>query len=365
MKRILLLFSIIFFSFTSYGQPGGGGGFIINTVVSSTNKILSFNCSGDTCLKVLVYKLNLVDSGIVFTNSDKDILTPSINVYRGLFLENEHGTNNDQRVIFILRSDTMILDLINIPRPNPAGVVGGIDTLVFEKGYFVYAPKYFTTNHNVKRQIAINLSINNNFIKVPSFFYKGDPGVLIYNFSGSKSGRDDIINFDSLQCRVFITSNIRGVQIKESKINPSYLDFKDVNNLGFFVDQELCVNKFNYKSASKCFIEFSYNHPGLLWDNPMSANLLVVYNKDTMLLDLGQIFGGYNSVIIIDTLKFEKGIYSFNNSNFSSVEIYKSENLNEIIRVLNSKKNFLKQTPYDNNPSSRTIEARFLLNYDR
>ena len=192
MKKNWLILIITILTFHSFGQPGGGGGFFISNIINSNNKLLHFNSNCDTCLKIVVYKINLVDSGILFTNSNEDLLTFSFLTINGLRLKNETGIHDNQRVILILKSDTMIFDIFGIPPPNGAGFVGGFDSLVFKKGYFIYTPKEIVSENNRKRIIKMNFNLYNNVLKVPPLFYKEDGGVLINKLKNTKN---ENINF--------------------------------------------------------------------------------------------------------------------------------------------------------------------------
>ncbi len=130
---IVILLSICVI--TALAQPGGGGGLNINSFYNSSFEKIKVS---DSSFKVRLFAL--IDTSINSKITHEVLpanyqhLSHSYDIYQ---TNNEINMSN-QRMLIAYRMDTMIIDFLGIMEENGAGVVGNIDSVVFQRGYFRY-----------------------------------------------------------------------------------------------------------------------------------------------------------------------------------------------------------------------------------
>jgi tetratricopeptide (TPR) repeat protein len=144
MKKVLILFMLLL-SCSVVAQPGGGGGLQIQGLYSQN--LEPINLLTDSSLKIrtfllfdnkiyqetFIYQTFLNKKGEAYINS-RTLgfgLPPATALLDGRI-------ELDQRMYVTYKTDTMIVDFINIEGENGAGYFDHMDSLVIQKGYFKF-----------------------------------------------------------------------------------------------------------------------------------------------------------------------------------------------------------------------------------
>ncbi|NII28546.1 hypothetical protein HB364_25915 [Pseudoflavitalea sp. X16] len=142
------LFLLLLFTGQLYGQPGGGGGLIINNLYN--DKLDKIDLLTDTSLKIRTFILageKIYQETFLYPKLLKGYSKARINGRASGFSlpstadidENSYSdAGSNQRMYIIYKKDTMMIDMIGIMGQNGMGFRDGIDSLVIQRGYFKY-----------------------------------------------------------------------------------------------------------------------------------------------------------------------------------------------------------------------------------
>ncbi len=149
--RSLSILILLFTSFSIlYSQPGGGGGLYIQHLFGSDFRRIDL--LSDTNIiyirTFLLHNNNLHHETFVYQDlrSSHFRYGSRYESKDGLYLPPNHefvhqeynDYASDQRILIILSGDTMLIDFVGITGENGGGFVDSMDSLVFQKGHYIY-----------------------------------------------------------------------------------------------------------------------------------------------------------------------------------------------------------------------------------
>jgi tetratricopeptide (TPR) repeat protein len=161
--RCLLLF--FFLPILTFAQPGGGGGLVINHIISKNKiEIRAFLMEG----KSIHHELE-----DIFQNA-KITIPSSSDFKENLDIKDVSVV----RLLLVQQNKKMIIDLVDIPGDNPMGRTDLMDSLEFMEGHFIHNRGFDKTNSGLQKRgltksnlnKLVNAGLVSKSVKIPMNF---------------------------------------------------------------------------------------------------------------------------------------------------------------------------------------------------